>query len=152
VSAPCFLRRRSDAGWVKGRLAACRYCGAPLPKGRRTFCSGEKARFPRVQGELRRVGGSGCVHEFCIRSNPGYARKLVEVRDRRKCAGCGVAASRDGWQADHIVPVVEGGGACGLENLRTLCRACHQVETKALAARRAAMRRGSAAAKSGDRP
>lgn len=29
------------------------------------------------------------------------------------------------WDMDHTVPVAEGGGGCGLENLRTLCRACH---------------------------
>lgn len=45
------------------------------------------------------------------------------------------------WEADHVVPVVEGGGRCGLENLRTLCLACHGKETAALAARRAALRR-----------
>ncbi len=26
------------------------------------------------------------------------------------------------WEVDHVVPVVEGGGECGLDNLRTLCR------------------------------
>ena len=31
----------------------------------------------------------------------------------------------DFWQADHIVAVAEGGGSCGLENLRTLCVPCH---------------------------
>lgn len=36
------------------------------------------------------------------------------------------------WQADHIVPVAEGGGACGLDNLRTLCWRCHGRETGAL--------------------
>lgn len=36
------------------------------------------------------------------------------------------------WQADHELPVVEGGGQCGLENLRTLCVPCHKVETAAL--------------------
>lgn len=36
------------------------------------------------------------------------------------------------WQADHIVPVAEGGGSCGLENLRTLCSRCHQEETEEL--------------------
>jgi 5-methylcytosine-specific restriction endonuclease McrA len=46
------------------------------------------------------------------------------------------------WEMDHIIPVVEGGGGCGLEGLRTLCLACHQGETAALAARRAAKRRG----------
>jgi len=45
------------------------------------------------------------------------------------------------WQADHIVPVVEGGGECGLENLRTLCVWCHKRETKELARRRAAARK-----------
>lgn len=29
------------------------------------------------------------------------------------------------WEMDHIVPVSEGGGLCGLENLRTLCLPCH---------------------------
>lgn len=41
------------------------------------------------------------------------------------------------WDCDHIVPVVEGGGECGLENLRTLCRPCHKRATAALAKRRA---------------
>jgi 5-methylcytosine-specific restriction enzyme A len=45
------------------------------------------------------------------------------------------------WEADHIVPVVEGGGCCGLDNLRTLCIMCHKAETKALAARRAMAKR-----------
>jgi 5-methylcytosine-specific restriction endonuclease McrA len=36
------------------------------------------------------------------------------------------------WDADHIVPVVKGGGLCGLDNLRTLCIKCHKNETKSL--------------------
>lgn len=39
------------------------------------------------------------------------------------------------WEMDHIVPVAEGGGGCGLDNLRTLCLKCHRVETTALAGR-----------------
>lgn len=45
------------------------------------------------------------------------------------------------WEADHIVPVVEGGGGCELDNYRTLCLECHRVETRALAQRRAQKRR-----------
>ena len=41
------------------------------------------------------------------------------------------------WEADHVVPVVEGGGCCGLEGLRTVCLPCHRRETAALAGRRA---------------
>jgi 5-methylcytosine-specific restriction endonuclease McrA len=45
------------------------------------------------------------------------------------------------WDADHIVPVVEGGGECTMANIRTLCVPCHQRVTKDLARRRAARRR-----------
>jgi hypothetical protein len=30
------------------------------------------------------------------------------------------------WDADHILPVAEGGGECGLTNMRTLCLLCHR--------------------------
>jgi superfamily II DNA or RNA helicase/5-methylcytosine-specific restriction endonuclease McrA len=36
------------------------------------------------------------------------------------------------WQADHVLPVSEGGGECTMENIRTLCTGCHQKETAAL--------------------
>lgn len=45
------------------------------------------------------------------------------------------------WEADHIVPVCEGGGGCGPEGYRTLCLQCHKAETARLAARRAQKRR-----------
>lgn len=41
----------------------------------------------------------------------------------------------DFWQADHIQAVAEGGGSCGLDNLRTLCTPCHKTETDKLRAR-----------------
>jgi 5-methylcytosine-specific restriction endonuclease McrA len=40
------------------------------------------------------------------------------------------------WDADHIVPVKEGGGLCGLDNLRTLCIKCHKEVTKVLASKK----------------
>lgn len=39
------------------------------------------------------------------------------------------------WQADHILPVAEGGGEADLGNLRTLCTMCHAKETKSLQGR-----------------
>ena len=34
------------------------------------------------------------------------------------------------WDRDHIIPVKNGGGNCGLDNLRTLCIKCHKKVTK----------------------
>jgi 5-methylcytosine-specific restriction enzyme A len=49
------------------------------------------------------------------------------------------------WEADHIVPVIEGGGECDLSNLRTLCLPCHRKVTAELAKRRAAAKRAAKA-------
>jgi 5-methylcytosine-specific restriction enzyme A len=56
----------------------------------------------------------------------------------------GVPHSRswgDWWDADHIVPVIEGGGECSLDNLRTLCLPCHKRVTAELRKRLAAQAR-----------
>jgi 5-methylcytosine-specific restriction endonuclease McrA len=42
---------------------------------------------------------------------------------------------RDFWQADHELAVAAGGGATGLDNLRTLCTPCHCAETEKLLTR-----------------
>lgn len=49
-------------------------------------------------------------------------------------------ASAERWEADHRIPIVEGGELTP-ENLRVLCRPCHLNQTRLLAARRAAARR-----------
>lgn len=142
-------RRLEGSGYVDpsslprgpGGRALCRYCGEEVPPGRRTFCSGATATFARGRGDYL-VPGRGCVHEHCVRSDPGYARRCVWARDLGRCAICHVVSPRTaGWQADHVLPVSEGGGSCGLENLRTLCTPCHAQETARLAARRAEARR-----------
>lgn len=135
-------QRAQKGGWVFGGLPTgangrplCRRCAIEIPLGRRkTFCSSE------------------CVHEWKLRTNPGYLREQVFRRDLGICAKCSLdtmadvkrkrtRGTGDLWQADHIKPVVEGGGECGIDNLRTLCTACHKSATKELAARRAAERK-----------
>ena len=123
----------------------CRWCNLEVPARRATFCS------------------EWCVHEWRLRSDPGYLRDQVFQRDRGVCALCqrntihafselkrsrgakrarlleswGLSRTRRKslWDADHIVPVDEGGGECDLNNLRTLCLICHRRETSALRAR-----------------
>lgn len=129
----------------------CRWCRMETAPPRRTFCS------------------DYCVHEWRLRSDPGYLRECLLARDRGVCAQCGidtldeyrrirrlrggkrVLALEDWgvnrnrsslWDADHILPVAEGGGECDLTNLRTLCLRCHRRETAALRERLKAARPG----------
>jgi 5-methylcytosine-specific restriction endonuclease McrA len=146
--------RTMPGGWVDRRSLPkgpngrnlCRWCNLEVPRGRITFCS------------------AWCVNEWKLRTDPGYLRDRVFERDAGICARCGVdcvaellklkfsrgrkrpaAWSQWGlkpgqrsslWDADHIVPVVEGGGECDLENLRTLCIRCHRDVTAELRQRR----------------
>ncbi len=142
--------RAMAGGWVSRKAISrgpngrglCRWCALEVPRGRFTFCS------------------EYCVHEWKLRTQPGYLREQVLLRDKGVCAQCStdtIAALRQLrrsrganravllehwkpgrrrraslWDADHIVPVVEGGGECDLENIRTLCLRCHRAATAAL--------------------
>jgi hypothetical protein len=48
-------------------------------------------------------------------------RQRVLERDGNRCIWCG---AEDGLEVDHIIRYADGGGN-GLDNLRTLCHACH---------------------------
>ena len=75
-----------------------------------------------------------------LMATPGFAPRGKKDRRLDTCLEC------DYWQADHIVPVAEGGGCCSLDNFRTLCTPCHQKETNALRQRLVARRNAAAAA------
>lgn len=155
--------RAMPGGWVNRKTVPrgpngrglCRWCALEVPRGRYTFCS------------------EYCVHEWKLRTQPGYLREQVLLRDKGVCVQCRTdtiaalrqlrrsrGASRAAllelwkpgrrrraslWDADHIVPVVEGGGECDLDNLRTLCLRCHRAATAALRERRKAERRSAVA-------
>nr|CAB3458512.1 unnamed protein product [Digitaria exilis] len=63
-----------------------------------------------------------------------YIRKAApNIANRKNLLNKLVREPIDGnaWHADHIIPVYKGGGECNLENMRTLCVACHYVVTRA---------------------
>jgi 5-methylcytosine-specific restriction enzyme A len=66
---------------------------------------------------------------------------LKRARGKEREAGLrfygmkGIGSRRSLWDADHVVPVAEGGGQCDLDNLRTLCVACHREATAELRGR-----------------
>lgn len=127
-----------------GGRSLCRWCSLEVPAGRFTFCS------------------DFCVEEWKLRTNPGHIRERVFARDNGVCDLChvdcqaallhwkrtrgaaklklqthwGIGSNRKSlWDADHIVPVAEGGGECDLSNMRTLCLRCHRTVTAALRVR-----------------
>lgn len=130
----------------------CRWCNLEVPPGRLTFCS------------------EWCVEEWKLRTDPGHLRARVFARDHGICALCGTDCIREFrrikrlrgssrskafaewglggrkslWDADHIVPVVDGGGECDLENMRTLCLKCHRARTRELRERLCASRQFTA--------
>jgi 5-methylcytosine-specific restriction endonuclease McrA len=130
----------------------CRWCSLEVPAGRRTFCS------------------DWCVEEWKLRSDPGHLRERVLERDRGVCAACGIDClaeywrikrlrgparvkamaswslhgRKNLWDADHILPVSEGGGECDLSNMRTLCLRCHRAHTQQLRERRRAQKSDTA--------
>ena len=53
------------------------------------------------------------------------------------------------WDMDHIHPVDEGGGGCGLDNLQTLCQPCHKAKTRRQAGDRTIATRRAADVASG---
>lgn len=129
----------------------CTWCGAAVPKGRLTWCSdGCLEEFyircsPSHQRELiyRRDGAVCRICQRDIEKCQRVARKVMGSRWRSPDADNVKIAETlgfggGGWyQIDHIVPVIEGGGLCGGDNLRLVCGACHQEVTRQLAGRRA---------------
>lgn len=141
--------------------ALCRNCNTEVPKGRRTFCSAACADDWAVRnnpGLMRQrvYQRDKGVCAMCGIDTAVLGRVLAKEWDRVKMARSAPERrereafrqryrwyfSRSSyWDADHIVPVSEGGGECSLENMRTLCVPCHQVVTRELAKRKASHRR-----------
>jgi len=65
------------------------------------------------------------------------------VNEDLKRTGWPLTTKRSWWAADHVVPVVEGGGGCDLSGLRTLCIICHLKVTRELHGRLKAARKST---------
>jgi 5-methylcytosine-specific restriction enzyme A len=151
-------KRTMPGGWAdrqnlpKGPMGRnlCRWCNLEVPQGRVTFCSDwcvEEWRLRSDPGYLREkvferdraiCAGCGidCLHaERQLKRLRGAAR-LKALLAWGFGAGARAGSRKSLWDADHIVPVVEGGGECDLENIRTLCLKCHRAVTAQLRARR----------------
>ncbi len=135
----------------------CRWCHREVGKGLRKWCGMDCVNqyWVRASGQevrrqvLKRDGGVCAIcgleaqklssimrHARHYFRGTSYFRPLGAMALLRPI-GDFRAFGESYWQPDHIVPVCEGGGMCGLDNYRTLCTPCHAVETAKLAGRRA---------------
>ena len=62
--------------------------------------------------------------KILLRSAPGWALPKGKNASARLIDQC---MDGNAWQADHVIPVFQGGGLCDVDNLRTLCTVCHAV-------------------------
>ncbi len=136
----------------------CYNCSGPLPKGRPYNCSpkcSEEWRCKTSPSHMRfllHLRDHG-ICALCGLDTDDLKRQYDAIRRtvngfhwndteamsafRQKHGIPHGRSSSDWWDADHIVPVAEGGGECDLSNLRTLCIPCHRKVTKEFHARRA---------------
>jgi 5-methylcytosine-specific restriction enzyme A len=133
----------------------CRECGAEVPKRRRSFCGDDcvDAWTARTSAAgLRRVTfkRDKGVCAVCGLDADKLTKLLRKIRrlnrdlwlEAHRILGTSRHPRRTLWEADHIVPVVENGGECGVDNIRTLCIWCHRQATGQLQRRRRAARAG----------
>ena len=90
----------------------CRVCGKPKSEwknGRRKYCSDD----------------CWWKYQECFKTWTAI-RKEVLKRDNNKCVLCGYNKV---LEIDHIKAVVNGGEMWNYDNLRTLCKDCHNKKT-----------------------
>lgn len=121
----------------------CRWCGEAILK-------------PDGNQDTRRRWHEPCVEEYRFYVFPSVANYRLEKRDGGVCQACGLdtgslswqafqqsgsyeewhrmlsgrglPAGRSFWEADHVVPLCEG-GEHSMDNLWTLCVPCHRTKT-----------------------
>ncbi len=133
------------------KLPECRWCHSEITGLRRSFCSDacvhehklrsdvsymRTAVFERDHGmcaickrdceqlkieavKILLTYGAENLKKFL--KQYGYPNRRIKLFITRNGAAL--------WDADHITPVVWGGGGCGLDEMRTLCVPCHDLIT-----------------------
>jgi hypothetical protein len=146
---PRYMGKQIDAKFLpkdENGNTCCRWCGKGVLPPRRTMCSPECVHelSLRINGRYLR----NCVYErdkgiceICkidTKKTAKEARELTGNDLDEFLKKYGISKKRKLWvkkhggglwDADHIIPVKDGGGMCGLENIRTLCILCHKNVT-----------------------
>jgi len=127
-------------------LTCCRWCSKGVKPPRRTICSPECVHevMLRTHGRYLRecvYGRDKGICAICNTDTKSIAKIALTLNGEERenyLKGYNINMNRkikkrkfggSLWDADHIIPVKDGGGQCGLENIRTLCISCHKIIT-----------------------
>lgn len=140
----------------------CRWCGEEVRPPRRTFCSDAHVHEWKLRSSVKYLREKVYERDLGKCASCGVDTRLQRIRLEDAFQSAGDArdpayrallksldltaseAKKSLWQADHIKPVAEGGGLCGLEGIQTLCVKCHKRKSRGQAS--------YAAPKAGARP
>jgi len=125
----------------------CRWCGKGVKPPKRTICSPECVHEIKIRTSGRYI--RDCVYKrdkgicaICNIDTKKLAKQALLLEDKGRedfLLQNNISLKRKIWlrkhggglwDADHINPVKDGGGECGLDNYRTLCINCHKIITK----------------------
>lgn len=133
----------------------CRWCRKEVQPPKRTFCGPECVHEWRLRSSTSYL--RQCVRErdkeICAACGLDCKALRIELRKLKKtdpaawlakCEEYSIPKHRRNkslFDAEHVIPVCEGGGESGLQNLISLCLPCHRISTNALLARRREQRK-----------
>lgn len=120
--------------WIKGM---CCWCGEPIVLADPDREHRRRSRT-RHRGDEHELGDGRDCHQLFLGSYAYTARQLVEQRGDPCCVYCGEVTEQ--WEADHQVPLEDGGGHDPTNIVRS-CVPCHRAKTAAEATEHAARRR-----------
>ena len=127
-------------------LNCCRWCNKEVLPPRRTLCSEECSHELKLRISGRYLRDCVYMRDKGICKICNLDTKLI-AKEANKLNGTSreeylknnmislkrkIWIKKHGgglWDADHIVRVADGGGLCGLDNMRTLCIPCHKIIT-----------------------
>lgn len=131
----------------------CRWCRSVVKPPRKTFCNdacvfewkirsnpsfARKEVFKRDKGICAECGldtkslGKGLKRPLKDETKEQWVKRVDALRKKYSIP----KYRKTLYDVDHIVPVCEGGGSCGLDNLRLLCLFCHRKHTTKLLQKR----------------
>lgn len=132
----------------------CRWCNKEVFPPRKTFCSDECVHQWRLRSSVKYLRQNVYMRDCGICAQCGIDTRQLRIRleDKRRellhangstwetnsswaqflreCKLTRKEAWKSLWQADHINPVAQGGGLCGIDGIQTLCLVCHKAKSK----------------------